>query len=48
MCRNRSPSRPIADSVHHDLNDGRKLSLDDTFGNRLAVGERDESDVAGR
>jgi hypothetical protein len=35
MCRYRSPSPPIADSVHHDLNDGCKLSLDDTRGNRL-------------
>ena len=47
MCRNRSPTHSIADGVHHYLNDGCKLSLDDTFGNRLAVGERDESDVAG-
>ena len=33
----RSPCRPIADSLHYYLNDGCKLSLDDTFGNRLAV-----------
>jgi hypothetical protein len=48
MCCHQSPSLPIANSVHHDLNDGRKASLDDTCGNQLAVGERDESDVACR
>src|SRR5260370_36062290 len=48
LCRYRSPTHPVADGVHHYLNDGCKLSLDDTLGNRLAVGERDESDVAGR
>src|ERR1700731_1738199 len=48
MCRDRFPGLPIADSVHHYLNDGCKLSLDDTFGNRLAVGEGDESNVASR
>jgi hypothetical protein len=48
MCRHRSPSLPIADRVHHNLNDGRKPSLDDTCGDRLAVGECDESDVACR
>jgi hypothetical protein len=46
LCRNRSPTHPVADGVHHYLNDGCKLSLDDTLGNRLAVGERDKSDVA--
>src|SRR5258708_33945298 len=48
MCGNRSPAHSMADGVHHYLNDGCKLSLDDTFGNRLAVGERDESDIASR
>jgi hypothetical protein len=48
MCCHHSPSLPIADSVHRDLNDGHKASLDDTCGNQLAVGERDESDVACR
>jgi hypothetical protein len=34
MCGNPSPCRPIADGLHYYLNDGCKLSLDDTFGNR--------------
>jgi hypothetical protein len=46
MCRNRSPTHSIADGLHHDLNDRCKSSLEDLFGNRHAVGERDESDVA--
>src|ERR1700732_5064051 len=48
MRLNRSPSRPNADGVHHYLNDGCNLSLDDTFGDRLAVGKRDENHIASR
>src|SRR5260221_11681750 len=48
MTRNRPQNRSIADGVHHYLSNGCKFPLDDTFENRLDVGERDESDVASR
>jgi hypothetical protein len=46
--QNRSPRRPIADSLHDDPNNRCALSFDDAIGDRLAVGERDETDVTSR
>src|SRR5437016_6139012 len=45
-CRNLSPCRAVAKSVHGYLENGNGPSINGQFRNRLAAGEHDENKVA--